>query len=114
MHYFLTDFKVVQIIKCTYTVFIDNFGNISTNTSIYVSVCRGSYKRNDSMYEPWDSQGNEKNAVSISVAFCLDFFIGNENITSQKYKTKKSFEKILHVGPVTSVQNWVTKRSCHG
>ena len=26
--------KVVQIIKCTCTVFIDNFRNISTNSSI--------------------------------------------------------------------------------
>ena len=27
--------KVVQIIKCTCTVFIDNFTNISTDSSIY-------------------------------------------------------------------------------
>ena len=32
--------KVVPIIKCTCTVFIDNFRNILTNSSIKVSVCR--------------------------------------------------------------------------
>ena len=58
--------KVVQVIKCTCTVFIDNFRNISTNLSIEVSVCRGSYdryvkhKRNDPISDPWDCQGNEK------------------------------------------------------
>ena len=66
--------KVVPIIKCTCTVFIDNFRNISNNSSIKVSVCRGSYdgyvkhKRNNPTYDPWDSQRNE-NAVSISIAF---------------------------------------------
>ena len=29
-----------------------------------------------------------KNAVFISIAFCLDFFIGNENNTSEEFKTK--------------------------
>ena len=58
--------KVVPIIKCTCTVFIDNFRNISANSSISVSVCRESYdgyvkhKRNDPMCDPWDSEGNEK------------------------------------------------------
>ena len=48
------------------TVFVDNFRNISTNSSIYVSVCKGSYggyvkhKRNDQMCDPSDSQENEK------------------------------------------------------
>ena len=90
--------KVVQIIKCTCTVFIDNFRNISTNSSILVSVYRGSYdgyvkhKRNDPIYVPWDSQGNENNAISI--AFCLDFLIKNENITSQEYKTKTVSDNI--------------------
>ena len=56
-----TGSKVVQIIKCTCTVFIDNFRNISTNSWIYVSVCRESYggyvkhERNDPMCDPWDS-----------------------------------------------------------
>ena len=56
--------KVVPIMKCTCTVFIDNFRNISTNSSIQVSVCRGSYdgymkhKRNNPTCDPWDSQGN--------------------------------------------------------
>ena len=31
-------------------------------------------KINDPMCD-WDSQGNEKNTVSISIAFCLDFLI---------------------------------------
>ena len=30
-----------------------------------------------------------KNAVSISIAFCLDFSIRNENITSEECKTKQ-------------------------
>ena len=42
------------------------------------------HKRNDPMCDPWDSQGNGKNAISISIAFCLDFLIRNENITSEK------------------------------
>ena len=33
-------------------------------------------------------KGMKKNAISISIAFCLDFFIRNENITSEKCKTK--------------------------
>ena len=54
------------IINCTCTVFINNFRNVSTNSSIKVSVCTESYdgyvkhKRNDPMRHPWDSQGNEK------------------------------------------------------
>ena len=58
--------KVVQIIKCTQTVFVDNFRNISTDSLIQVSVCRGNYggyvkhKRNDPMCDPWDSQGDKK------------------------------------------------------
>ena len=39
-----------------------------------------------------------KNAVSISIVFCLDFLIRNKNITSEEWKTKKPFEIILHVG----------------
>ena len=46
------------------------------------------HKRNDPMCVPWDSQGDEKNAISISIAFYLDFFIRNENITSEECKTK--------------------------
>ena len=29
-------------------------------------------------------------------------------------RNKKSFEIILHVGRVTSLQSWVAKKSCHG
>ena len=71
--------KVVQIIKCTCTVFIDNFRNISTDSLIYVSVCRGSYgeyvkhKRNDPICEPWDSQGNEKIQFLFLLLFALTF-----------------------------------------
>ena len=46
------------------------------------------HKRHDPMCDPWDSQGNEKNAVAISTAFCLDFLIRNENISSEECKTK--------------------------
>ena len=57
--------KVVPISKCTCTVFIDNFRNISTNSSIQVSICRSydgyvKHKRNNPTCDPWDSQGNEK------------------------------------------------------
>ena len=66
LHLNMTETKVVQIIKCTCTVFIDNFRNISINSSIQVSVRRESYdgyvkhKRNDPMCVPWDCEGNEK------------------------------------------------------
>ena len=86
--------KVVQIIKSTCTVFLDNFRNISINSSIQVSVCRGNYdgcvkhKRNDPVCVPWDSQGNERNTVSIAIAFFLDFLIRNEGITFEESKTK--------------------------
>ena len=38
------------------------------------------------MCDPWDSQENEKNAISISTAFCLDFLIRIENITFEECK----------------------------
>ena len=69
--------KVVQIIKCTCTVFIDNFRNISTNSSTYVSVCRGSYggyvkhKRNNPVCDPCDSQGNEKMQFLFLLLFAI-------------------------------------------
>ena len=47
--------------------------------------------------DPWDSQRNEKNAVSISFAFIVDILIRNENINSKEHKTKKLFEIILPV-----------------
>ena len=54
-----------------------------------------------------------KNAVSsISIAFCLDFLITNENILPRNAK-QKLLEIILHVGWVTSLQSWVAKISCH-
>ena len=68
------------------------------------------HKRNDLMCDLWKGM---KNAVSISISFCLDFFIRNENITSEECKTKKPFEIILHVERVTSLQSWVAKKSCH-
>ena len=46
------------------------------------------------MCDPSDPQGNEKNAISISVAFCLYFLIRNENITSKKCKTKTVWNNI--------------------
>ena len=74
-----THTKVVQIIKCTCTVFIDNFRNISTNSWIKVPVCRGSYdecvkhKRNDLMCDSWDSQGIEKMQFLFLLLFNLTF-----------------------------------------
>ena len=53
--------KAVLKIKCTCTVFTDNFRNISSRSSILVSVGRGSYdgyvkhKRNNPTCDPWDS-----------------------------------------------------------
>ena len=55
-----------------------------------------------------------KNAVSISIAFCFDFLIRNEDITSEEFKTNKPFEIILHVERATSLQSWVAKKSCNG
>ena len=46
------------------------------------------HKRNDFMCDTCDSQRDRKNAISISIAFCLDFLIRNENITSEECKTK--------------------------
>ena len=71
--------KVVQIIKCTCTVFIDNFGSILSNSLIKVSVCRGSYdgyvkhNRNDPMSDPLDSQGDEKMQFLFLLLFALTF-----------------------------------------
>ena len=45
------------------------------------------HKRNDPLCDPWDSQGDKKWSF-ISIAFCLDFLIRNENITSDECKTK--------------------------
>ena len=69
------------------------------------------HKRNDPTCDPRDSQGDEKNAISISIAFCLDIFIRNENITSDECKTKKPSEVTLHVGLVTSLQSWKGSQS---
>ena len=44
------------------------------------------HERTDPMCVPWDFQGNEKK--DISIAFCLDFLIRNENITFEECKTK--------------------------
>ena len=33
-------------------------------------------------------KGMKNNAISISIAFCLDVLIRNENITSEECKTK--------------------------
>ena len=46
------------------------------------------HERNDAMCDPCDSQGDEKNVISISIAFFIEFFIRNENITSEECKTK--------------------------
>ena len=45
---------------------------------------------------------DKKNAISFSIAFCVDFSIRNENITSEECKTKNG------------LKYWVAKKSCHG
>ena len=112
--------EVVQIIKCTCTVFIDNFRHISTNSSIQVSVCRGSYdgyakhKRNDPTCDPWDSQGKEKKCSFYFYCFLPWLFYQNWNYNFRGMQNKKPFEIILHVGRVTSLRSWVAKKSRHG
>ena len=64
------------------------------------------------MSDPRDSQGDEKIQFPFFIAFCLEVWIRNENITSEECKTKL-FEIILHVGRVKSLQRWVAKKSCH-
>ena len=76
-------YKVVHIIKCTFTIFIDNFRNTSTNSSIWVSVCRGSYdgyvkhKRNDPMCDP------HATPFSTNFLFVFELF--------QKYSVSKDY-----------------------
>ena len=95
-----------------------NWSIPTLKSSRSVSLCRGSYdgyakhKRNDPMYDPWDSQGIERNAVSISIAFCLDFFDQKWKYNFRGIQNKKPFEIILHVGRVTSLRSWVAKKSC--
>ena len=36
---------------------------------------------------PLDSQGNEKNANSVSIAFSVDILVRNENIISEECKS---------------------------
>ena len=43
---------------------------------------------NDPMCDPRESQEDEKNAISISIAFCFHVLIRNENITSEECETK--------------------------
>ena len=38
------------------------------------------HERNAPMCDPWDSKENEKNAIYISIAFCLDVLIRNKKI----------------------------------
>ena len=71
--------KVDPLIKCTCTVFIDNFRTISTNSSIQLSVCRGNYdqyvkhKTNNQTGNPWDSQRNEKMQFLFLLLLALTF-----------------------------------------
>ena len=53
------------------------------------------------MCDPWDSQGNENNAISI--AFCLDFLIRNENITSEECKTKNRFSAFKKTTDISDI-----------
>ena len=57
------------------------------------------------MFDPWDSQGNEKMQVLFLLLFVLTFW------TEMKYnfrgiQNKKLFEIILDVGRFTSHQSW--------
>ena len=36
------------------------------------------HKRNDPICDPWDSQGDEKNAISISIAFKKPLLFGQK------------------------------------
>ena len=63
------------------------------------------HKRSNPTCDPWDSQGNEKNAISISTAFSINISIRNENIVSEEH-TKNPFEMILYVGQVTGLRSW--------
>ena len=38
-------------------------------------------------------KGMKKNTVPVSIGFCLDFFIRNENVTSEECKTKNRLKK---------------------
>ena len=51
------------------------------------------HKRINPTCDPWDSQGNKKNAISISIAFSIDILIRNENITSQERKIKNCLKQ---------------------
>ena len=44
--------------------------------------------RNDPMCNPWDSQGDQKLQFLFLLLLCLDFFIRNENISSEECRTK--------------------------
>ena len=46
------------------------------------------HKRNDSMCDPRDSQGDEKMQFLFLLLFDLTFFIRNENTTSEDCKAK--------------------------
>ena len=52
------------------------------------------HTRNNPTCDPWDSQGNEKNAIStsIAIAFGINISIRNENIISEEHKTKNRLE----------------------
>ena len=93
--------KVVPIIKCTCTVFIDNFRNISIKSSILVSVCRGSYdgyvkhKRNNPTCDRWDSQGNEKMKFLFLLLLALTFW-SEMKISFPRNPKQDPFKIILH------------------
>ena len=54
------------------------------------------HKRNNPTCDPWNERNeknamkkrNEKNAISIFIAFSIDISIRNENIISEEHKTK--------------------------
>ena len=50
-------------------------------------------------------KGMKKNAISISITFCLDLFDQKSKYNFRGMQNKKPFEIILHVGRVASLQS---------
>ena len=72
------------------------------------------HKRNDPLCDLRDSQGDEKNAISFSIAFCLDFFIRNENITSKECKAKNRLRNNMACRASCKPSKLGGQKSCHG
>ena len=102
--------KVVQIIKCTCNVFVDNFRNISTNWYRYQLV-------GEVMADMWSIKemiqcatlGIPKGMKKCSFYFnCFLpwLFDQKSKYNFRGMQDKKPFKIILYVGRVTSLQSW--------